>query len=284
MLGLAPRRRAERRRPRPGGPERRVRHHRRADDLLRRPGGHHHQRRARRALPGGGAGRRRRPVHPAGRRVRRHHPGARLHRRHRRAVPVRHHAHPGPDRARDATSTATTGCSARSPSLVLLALLGYSLVDGFGDDKLARRAHDRPARHRRGVATSIFATYLVPFEVVSLLLLAALDRRHRDRPEGLRRPDAAQPVPAARRGPVLHRRLRRHRPHERRAGPHVDRADPQRRQHQPGGVQRHDRRRRPARCSPCSSSRWPPPRWAWASPSCWPSSATARASTSTRST
>ena len=56
--------------------------------------------------------------------------------------------------------------------------------------------------------------------------------------------DAPQPVPPPRRRPVLHRRLRRARPPERRARADVDRADPQRRQHQPGRLRRLARHRR----------------------------------------
>ena len=51
-----------------------------------------------------------------------------------------------------------------------------------------------------------------------------------------------------------------HRPQQRRAGADVDRADPQRGQHQPRRLRRHARHASPARCSPCSSSPSPPPR------------------------
>ena len=56
-------------------------------------------------------------------------------------------------------------------SVVLLALLGYSLLDGFGRDKLPEDLVPTPTG---AVSDSIFGTYLVPFEVVSVLLLAAL--------------------------------------------------------------------------------------------------------------
>ena len=56
-------------------------------------------------------------------------------------------------------------------SVVLLALLGYVLLDGFGRDKLPADLLPTPTG---AVSDSIFGTYLVPFEVVSLLLLAAL--------------------------------------------------------------------------------------------------------------
>ena len=56
-------------------------------------------------------------------------------------------------------------------SVVLLALLGYSLIDAFGRDKLPEDMQPTPTG---AVSDSIFGTYLVPFEVISLLLLAAL--------------------------------------------------------------------------------------------------------------
>jgi len=56
-------------------------------------------------------------------------------------------------------------------SLVLLVLLGYVLIDAFSTDKLPQDLQPTPTG---AVSDSIFSTYLVPFEVVSLLLLAAL--------------------------------------------------------------------------------------------------------------
>lgn len=64
-------------------------------------------------------------------------------------------------------------------ALFLAGILGYVLVDYFGDDKLPELA-DRTAKEisaTRGVGPvgdAIFSTYLLPFEVVSVLLLAAL--------------------------------------------------------------------------------------------------------------
>ena len=49
--------------------------------------------------------------------------------------------------------------------IALLGLMGYSLIDGFGDLMVQRTAE---------VSDSIFSTYLLPFEVLSVLLLAAL--------------------------------------------------------------------------------------------------------------
>jgi NADH-quinone oxidoreductase subunit J len=54
---------------------------------------------------------------------------------------------------------------------VLLLLLGYSLWDGFGESKIPG---DLEPTNTGALADAIFGQYLVPFEVVSLLLLAAL--------------------------------------------------------------------------------------------------------------
>lgn len=47
----------------------------------------------------------------------------------------------------------------------------YALLDAFGDDQLSR---DPTIFRSADVGDSIFSTYLVPFEAVSVLLLAAL--------------------------------------------------------------------------------------------------------------
>ena len=52
----------------------------------------------------------------------------------------------------------------------VLAALGAVLVDAFGDDKIMFKGVQRTAE----VSDSIFGTYVVPFEVASVLLLAAL--------------------------------------------------------------------------------------------------------------
>ena len=63
-------------------------------------------------------------------------------------------------------------------ALFLLGVLGYVLVDFFGDDKLPElKGTATSISQTRGtgaVGNAIFSTYLVPFEVVSVLLLAAL--------------------------------------------------------------------------------------------------------------
>jgi NADH-quinone oxidoreductase subunit J len=55
-------------------------------------------------------------------------------------------------------------------SVLLLGVLVYVLQDAFGDDKLVI---DRPQTSAE-VGNSIFQTFVIPFEVVSVLLLAAL--------------------------------------------------------------------------------------------------------------
>ena len=54
--------------------------------------------------------------------------------------------------------------------VAMLGLLGYSLWDGFGDREFGDLLVQRTAE----VSDSIFSTYLLPFEVISILLLAAL--------------------------------------------------------------------------------------------------------------
>lgn len=54
--------------------------------------------------------------------------------------------------------------------LFLFGVLTALLVDAFGNDKIALTEPTRTA----AVADSIFRTYVLPFEVVSMLLLAAL--------------------------------------------------------------------------------------------------------------
>jgi NADH-quinone oxidoreductase subunit J len=55
-------------------------------------------------------------------------------------------------------------------SVLLLGVLVYALQDAFGNDKLVI---DRPQTSAE-VGNSIFQTFVIPFEVVSVLLLAAL--------------------------------------------------------------------------------------------------------------
>ncbi len=64
-------------------------------------------------------------------------------------------------------------------ALFLLGVLSFVLVDAFGDDRLpSLEGMSREAltaeRSTGAVGDAIFSTYLLPFEVVSVLLLAAL--------------------------------------------------------------------------------------------------------------
>lgn len=56
-------------------------------------------------------------------------------------------------------------------SVVLLGLLGYSLIDGFGGDRIPA---DLAPTDTRVLSDAIFGQYLIQFEVISVLLLAAL--------------------------------------------------------------------------------------------------------------
>ena len=53
----------------------------------------------------------------------------------------------------------------------MAAVMGYTLWDGFRDTKLPA---DLAPQTTATVSDSIFSTYLVPFEVVSVLLLAVM--------------------------------------------------------------------------------------------------------------
>ncbi|MCB1013722.1 MAG: NADH-quinone oxidoreductase subunit J [Acidimicrobiales bacterium] len=55
-------------------------------------------------------------------------------------------------------------------AVLLLAVIGYTLIDRFEDTELPADTVTTTAQ----VSDAIFGTYLVPFEVVSVLLLAAL--------------------------------------------------------------------------------------------------------------
>lgn len=57
-------------------------------------------------------------------------------------------------------------------SLAMAAVLGYSLWEAYSND--AKLADDRLVQRTDAVADTIFSTYIVPFEAVSVLLLAAL--------------------------------------------------------------------------------------------------------------
>ena len=60
--------------------------------------------------------------------------------------------------------------------VALFGVMGYALWEKWGDDKLPydRRIPAGGGSNTAAVSDSIFSTYLIPFEVVSVLLLAAL--------------------------------------------------------------------------------------------------------------
>ncbi len=70
----------------------------------------------------------------------------------------------------DLDNSSTAKMIAAGIGVLLLGLLGYSLVDGFRDTEFGNLMVQRTAQ----VSDSIFSTYLLPFEVLSVLLLAAL--------------------------------------------------------------------------------------------------------------
>jgi NADH-quinone oxidoreductase subunit J len=61
-------------------------------------------------------------------------------------------------------------------ALLLVGVMAYALIDGFGGDALPadRRVAAVGGSNTATVSDSIFSQYLIPFEVVSVLLLAAL--------------------------------------------------------------------------------------------------------------
>jgi NADH-quinone oxidoreductase subunit J len=61
-------------------------------------------------------------------------------------------------------------------AVVLAGVMGYALIDHFGDDPLPKdlRVDDVAGSNTSTVSDAIFSQYLVPFEAISVLLLAAL--------------------------------------------------------------------------------------------------------------
>jgi NADH-quinone oxidoreductase subunit J len=55
-------------------------------------------------------------------------------------------------------------------AIAMAAVMGYSTWEAFGDEKLV----DHAPQNTQQVADEIFSTYIVPFEALSVLLLAAL--------------------------------------------------------------------------------------------------------------
>jgi NADH-quinone oxidoreductase subunit J len=77
---------------------------------------------------------------------------------------------------RDVNATNDHWWSGVITALLLLGVMAYSLVDYYGGDKLPadRQVNSVAGSNTATVSDSIFAQYLIPFEVVSVLLLAAL--------------------------------------------------------------------------------------------------------------
>ena len=61
-------------------------------------------------------------------------------------------------------------------ALLLVGVMGYALIDYFGDDPLPaeRQVTGVNGSNTATVSDAIFSQYLIPFEVISVLLLAAL--------------------------------------------------------------------------------------------------------------
>ena len=61
-------------------------------------------------------------------------------------------------------------------ALLLAAVMAYALIDRWGDDALPvdRQVNSVGGSNTATVSDSIFSQYLIPFEIVSVLLLAAL--------------------------------------------------------------------------------------------------------------
>ena len=70
----------------------------------------------------------------------------------------------------DLDHTGRSGWARPSLGVLLFALMGYALWDGFRDKEFGQITVQRTAE----VSDTIFSTYLLPFEVISVLLLAAL--------------------------------------------------------------------------------------------------------------
>lgn len=77
---------------------------------------------------------------------------------------------------RDVDATNDHWWSGLITALLLVGVMAYALVDYYGGDKLPadRQINSVAGSNTATVSDSIFAQYLIPFEVVSVLLLAAL--------------------------------------------------------------------------------------------------------------
>jgi NADH-quinone oxidoreductase subunit J len=77
---------------------------------------------------------------------------------------------------RDVDATNDHWWSGVITALLLVGVMAYALVDYYGDDKMPadRQVNGIAGSNTATVSDSIFSQYLIPFEVVSVLLLAAL--------------------------------------------------------------------------------------------------------------
>ena len=77
---------------------------------------------------------------------------------------------------RDVDATNDHWWSGLITALLLVGVMAYALVDYYGGDKLPadREINGIAGSNTATVSDSIFSQYLIPFEVVSVLLLAAL--------------------------------------------------------------------------------------------------------------
>jgi NADH-quinone oxidoreductase subunit J len=77
---------------------------------------------------------------------------------------------------REVALTQNTWWIGLGTAALLAGVVGYALIDAFGDDKLPRdtRIQGVAGSNTATVSDVMFQQYLVPFEVVSVLLLAAL--------------------------------------------------------------------------------------------------------------
>ncbi len=77
---------------------------------------------------------------------------------------------------RDVDATNDHWWSGLITALLLVGVMAYALIDYYGGDKLPadRQINSVAGSNTATVSDSIFAQYLIPFEVVSVLLLAAL--------------------------------------------------------------------------------------------------------------
>jgi NADH-quinone oxidoreductase subunit J len=77
---------------------------------------------------------------------------------------------------RDVDATNDHWWSGLITAMLLVGVMAYALVDYYGGDKLPadRQVDSVAGSNTATVSDSIFAQYLIPFEVVSVLLLAAL--------------------------------------------------------------------------------------------------------------